>query len=67
MDRVARMSDDDPHEGYEVVPIEPEPHGPPGGWWTVMRNGMPVRFFPGKEKAQRFAIDALVRRQWWFS
>jgi hypothetical protein len=22
-----------------------------------MRNDMPVRFFPGKEKAQRFATD----------
>jgi len=22
------MTDDDPNEGYEVVPIEPGPHGP---------------------------------------
>jgi hypothetical protein len=29
------MTDDDPNEAYEVVPIEPGPHGPPKGWWTV--------------------------------
>jgi hypothetical protein len=23
------MTDDDPNEAYEVVPIEPGPHGPP--------------------------------------
>jgi hypothetical protein len=23
------MPDDDPNEAYEVVPIEPGPHGPP--------------------------------------
>ena len=40
---------DDPNEAYEVVPIEPGPHGPPKGWWTtVKRNGLPVRHFPGK-------------------
>ena len=46
---------DDPNEAYEVMPIEPGPHGPPVGWWTVKRNGLPVRHFPGKEKAERFA------------
>jgi hypothetical protein len=51
------MTDDDPNEAYEVVPIEPGPHGPPKGWWTVKRNGLPVRHFPGKEKAQRYATD----------
>jgi hypothetical protein len=45
------MTDDDPNEAYEVVPIEPGPHGPPKGWWTVKRNGLPVGHFPGKEKA----------------
>jgi hypothetical protein len=51
------MTDYDPNEAYEVVPIEPGPHGPPKGWWTVKRNGIPVRHFPGKEKAERYATD----------
>jgi hypothetical protein len=51
------MTDDDPNEAYEVVPIE----GPPKGWWTVKRNGLPVRHFPGKEKAQRYATDPAYR------
>jgi len=55
------VTDDDPNESYEVVPIEPGPHGPPEGWWTVKRNGPPVRHFPGKEKAQRFATDREYR------
>jgi hypothetical protein len=64
------MTDDDPNEAYEVVPIEPGPHGPPKGWWTVKRNGLPVRHFPGKEKAQRYATDpayraSLVTRKAW--
>jgi hypothetical protein len=29
------VTDDDPNEAYEVVPIELGPHGPPKGWWTV--------------------------------
>ena len=52
---------DDPNEAYEVVPREPGPHGPPVGWWTVKRNGLPVRHFPGKENAQRFATDPEYR------
>ena len=64
------MTDDDPNEAYEVVPIEPGPHGPPKGWWTVKRNGLPVRHFPGKEKAQRYATDpeyraSLIARKAW--
>jgi len=57
------MNDNDPNEAYEVVPIEPEPrgHGPPKGWWTVKRNGLPVRHFPGKEKAERYATDPEYR------
>jgi hypothetical protein len=55
------MTDDDPNEAYEVVPIEPGAHGPPKGWWTVKRNGLPVRHFPGKEKAQRYATDPEYR------
>jgi hypothetical protein len=23
---------DDTNEAYDVVPMKPEPHGPPGGW-----------------------------------
>jgi hypothetical protein len=65
------MTDDDPNEAYEVVPIDPGPHGPPPkGWWTVKRNGLPVRHFPGKEKAERYATDpeyraSLVLRKAW--
>ena len=30
-------------------------------WGTVKRNGLPVRHFPGKENAQRFATDPEYR------
>jgi hypothetical protein len=65
-----KMTDDDPNEANEVMPIEPGPHGPPKGWWTVKRNGLPVRHFPGKEKAERYATDpeyraSLVPRKAW--
>ena len=40
------MTDDDPNETYEVVPTESGPHGPPKGWWTVKRNGLPARKRP---------------------
>jgi hypothetical protein len=33
----------------------------PKGWWTVKRNGLPVRHFPGKEKAERYATDPEYR------
>jgi hypothetical protein len=56
-----REMTDDPNEAYEVVPIEPGLHGPPSGWWTVKRNGLPVRHFPGKETAERFATDPEYR------
>jgi hypothetical protein len=36
---------DDPNE---EVPIEPGPHGPHRGWWTVKRNGLPARHSPDK-------------------
>jgi hypothetical protein len=49
------VSDDDPNEAYQVVPIEPGPNGPPKGWWTVKRNGIPVR------KALRYATDPEYR------
>ena len=51
------MTGDDPNEAYEVVPIEPGPRRPPRTWWTVKRNGLPVRHFPGKEKAELYATD----------
>lgn len=54
------MNNDDPNEAYEVVPIDPAVQRP-GGWWAVKRNGMPVRFFPHKEKAERFASDQEYR------
>ena len=54
-------ADNDPNEAYEVVRIEPGPHGPPKGWWTVKRKSIPVRYFPGKENAQRFASDPEYR------
>ena len=56
-----QVSDDDPNEAYEVVPIEPASRGPPNGWWTVKRNGLPVKHFPGREKAQRYATDREYR------
>ena len=46
------ITDDDPYEAYEVAPIEPGQRGPPKGWWTVKRNGIPVKHFPGKENFQ---------------
>jgi hypothetical protein len=55
------MSDDDPNEAYVVVPLRPGAHGPPRGWWTVKRNGIPVKHFPGKEKAERYATDPKYR------
>jgi hypothetical protein len=59
--RQEEMTDGEPNEMYEVVPIKPGPRGPPKGWWTVKRNGIPIRHFPGKEKAQRYATDPEYR------
>jgi hypothetical protein len=55
------MTDDDPSEAYEGVPIEPGPHRPPRTWWTVERDGLPVRHFPGKKKAELCATDPEYR------
>ena len=55
------MTDIDPNKAYEVVPIEPGPHGPPEGWWTVKRNGIALRFFVDREKADKYANDAEFR------
>ena len=41
VDRVPKdseMTDDDPNEAYEVVPMKQEPHGPPADWWTVTKT-----------------------------
>jgi hypothetical protein len=57
----SQMIGDDSNEAYEVVPIEPGLHGPPEGWWTVKRNGLAVRHFPGREKADKFATDPEYR------
>ena len=32
--------------------MKPEPHGPPGDWWTVTRNGIPDRHFSASRKAE---------------
>jgi hypothetical protein len=45
------MTYHDPNEAYEVVPMKPEPHGPPD-WWTVTRNGIPDRHFSADRKAE---------------
>ena len=55
------MNDDDPNEAYVVVPAEPGAKGPPHTWWTVKRNGIALRHFPGKEMAQRYATDPAYR------
>jgi hypothetical protein len=46
----------DPTESYEVIPaIDPV------GWWTVICNGVPVRHFSDREKAERYASDPEYR------
>jgi len=52
---------DDPKEAYEVVLMEPGAQGSPKGWWTVKRNGLPVRHFPSEEKVERYATDPEYR------
>src|SRR6267378_819576 len=41
---------DDPNEAYEVMPIEPGPHGLPSGWWTVKRKRPSGETLPRQEK-----------------
>ena len=36
----------DPNDAYAVIPTPAELCGPPPDWWTVTRNGGPVRHFP---------------------
>lgn len=62
--------EDDPNEAYEVVPAKGD--GPPSTWWTVLRNGIPVRHFGPDAKllAERYATDphyraSLVTRKLW--
>ena len=55
------MADNDSNEIYEVVPIALTGRGPPNNWWTVTRNGIPVRHFPDKEMAVIFATDSEYR------
>ena len=50
------MSFPDPNEAYDVIPFTD-----PKGWWTVRCNGVPVRHFPGKANADRYAIDPQYR------
>jgi hypothetical protein len=52
--------DPDPNEAYEVNPM-PEHWCGPKGWWTVMRGGIPVRHFPKRAGARRYATDADYR------
>ena len=59
------MSDDpipgnDSSEAYEVIPM-PEHRRGPKGWWTVMRDGIPVRHFPKRAGANRYATDPAYR------
>ena len=55
--------DPDPNEAYEIVPMKPEPHGPPADWWSVARNGIPDRHFSASRKAEaeRYATRAAIR------
>jgi hypothetical protein len=57
------MFDSDPNEAYEVVPMKPEPHGPPADWCTVTCNGIPVRHYSpsAKAEAERYATDPAHR------
>jgi hypothetical protein len=47
----------DPNAAYDVVPSREWPQG----WWTVTRNGIPVRHFGNKTTAERYATDPKYR------
>jgi hypothetical protein len=53
----------DRNEAYDVVPMEPSPHGPPPTWWTVTCNGIPVYHFSPDRRAaaERYAADPAYR------
>jgi hypothetical protein len=55
------MIDTKADEIFEVVPIAQTGRGPPNDWWTVKRNGLPVRHFPTREKAELYATDPEYR------
>jgi hypothetical protein len=60
--------DNDPNDAYAVIPMPAELRGTSDywtGWWTVTRNGGPVRHYPPKDRdlAERFATDPAYRQQ----
>jgi hypothetical protein len=55
------MRDTTANEIFEVVPIVLTGRGPPNDWWTVKRNGSPVRHFPTRENAEFYATDPEYR------
>ena len=60
--------DNDSNEAYTVIPMPAELRGTSDywiGWWTVTRNGVPVRHYPPKDYglAERFATDSAYRQQ----
>ena len=54
------MTDPDPNEAYEIIPMPDHPRGP-HGWWTVKCNGIEDRHFNSREKAEAYATDPAVR------
>jgi len=60
--------DNDPNGAYTVIPMPADLRGTSDywtGWWTVTRNGVPVRHYPPKDYdlAERFATDSAYRQQ----
>jgi hypothetical protein len=58
--------DHDPNEAYAVIPMPAELRGQAfRDWWTVTRNGVPVRHYPPQahDLAERFATDPAYRQQ----
>jgi hypothetical protein len=58
----------DPNDVYAVIPMPAELRGPGPAfrdWWTVTRNGVPVRHYPpqARDLADRFATDPAYRQQ----
>lgn len=57
------IPDCDPNEAYELVPMRPEPHGPPPTWLTALCNGIPVHHFSpiARAAAERYVTDPAFR------